>query len=234
VLQLCNATKQYRKNGQTICAVDKLNLELAAGDFAVVHGPSGSGKSTLLLILGGMLPPDQGKVLYNSQNIYNGGAARRNRYRREAVGFVFQRFCLIPYLTLYDNIRIPLVLANYKGPVEQVVRELARTLRIEDRLGHRPGELSVGEQQRAALARAIVGDKKIILADEPTGNLDVENIKIVTDCLIQLADRGRIVIMVTHNPSLLDIARCSLHIEAGKITNTAMESETQESANAIC
>lgn len=233
MLQLCNATKEYRKNGQAIYAVDQLNLELSSGDFAVVHGPSGSGKSTLLLILGGMLPPDRGKVLYDSRNIYNGSSAWRNRYRREVVGFVFQRFCLIPYLTLYDNIRIPLVLANYKGPVERVVRELARTLRIEDRLGHRPGELSVGEQQRAALARAIVGDKKLILADEPTGNLDVENIKIVTDCLIQLADQGRIVVMVTHNPSMLDIATRSFHIEEGNITNTAVGNEARESADAI-
>lgn len=234
MLQLCGATKEYRKSSQTIFAVDKLDMEFTAGDFAVIHGPSGSGKSTLLLMLGGMLPPDRGKVLHDGQDIYNGGVARRNRYRREAVGFVFQRFCLIPYLTLYDNIRIPLALSNYKGPVESVVLELARMLRIEERLGHRPGELSVGEQQRAALARAVVGDKKIILADEPTGNLDVENIKIVTDCLIRLADRGRIVVMVTHNPSLPGIATRSFHIEAGKIANTAPDSETRESADAIC
>lgn len=234
MLKLCNATKQYRKNGRTISAVDKLDLELNAGDFAVVHGPSGSGKSTLLLMLGGMLPPDHGEVLYDGQEIYNGNASRRNRYRREAVGFVFQRFCLIPYLTLYDNIRIPLALGGYKGPVGQIIGQLARMLRIEDRLGHRPCELSVGEQQRAALARAIVGDKKLILADEPTGNLDVENIKIVTDCLVQLADQGRIVVMVTHNPSLLDIATRSLRIEAGRIVGSAIDNETQESCNAAC
>jgi putative ABC transport system ATP-binding protein len=230
VLQLCKATKEYSKTGRTIRAVDELDLELTPGELAVVHGPSGSGKSTLLLMLGGMLPPDQGKVLYDGRDIYNGSASP-NRYRRQAVGFVFQRFCLIPYLTLYDNIRIPLALANYNGPTEQVIGELARMLRIEDRLGHRPSELSIGEQQRAALARAIVGDKKIILADEPTGNLDVANIKIVTDCLVQLSQQGRIVVMVTHNPSLLDIATRSLRIEAGKI---APQGSRPEVADAVC
>ena len=217
MLELRDATKTYRKGGQVICAADGVCLQADEGDLLVVHGPSGNGKSTLLLMLGGMLPPDRGAVLYDSADVYAWPARRRNRYRRRTVGFVFQRFHLMPYLSVYDNVRMPLALRGGREAHDTAVRALARRLGIEDRLGHRPGELSVGEQQRAALARALVAGQELILADEPTGNLDPQNSEIIADCLRAESRRGRTVVIVTHDPLLLGIATKALRIERGRL-----------------
>ena len=216
MLEVRDVTKAYRKRGQTIMAADGLSLQAQEGDFVVVHGPSGSGKSTLLLILGGMLPPDGGCVAYEGEDIYAWPSARRNHYRRATVGFVFQRFFLVPYLTVLDNIRVPLALQGRARGSGDAIRALAERLRIGDRLAHRPAELSVGEQQRAAVARALVGDQKLILADEPTGNLDAANIEIIADCLREESRRGRTIVLVTHSPSLIDLGTKSLRIERGR------------------
>ena len=217
MLEVQRVTKTYRRQGQAVRAADGLDCQVDAGDFVVVHGPSGSGKSTLLLIMGGMLPPDDGSILYEGQDIYAWSSPRRNRYRKDSVGFVFQRFFLIPYLSVLDNIRVSLALQGRGRGGEEDIAALAKRLRIEDRLGHRPAELSVGEQQRVAVARALVGGKRLILADEPTGNLDAENIEIIADCLREESGRGRIVVLVTHNLSLLGIGTKLLRIECGKI-----------------
>jgi putative ABC transport system ATP-binding protein len=182
-----------------------------------VHGPSGSGKSTLLLMLGGMLPPDKGSVLFDGHDIYRWSPGRRNRYRKESVGFVFQRFFLVPYLTIFDNIRLRLVLQGQSRNIESTIRKLAERFRIEDRLNHRPGELSVGEQQRAAVARALVGEPAIILADEPTGNVDEENAEIIKTCLLAEACNGRTVVMVTHNRQFLNMSTKNLCLTAGRV-----------------
>jgi ABC-type lipoprotein export system ATPase subunit len=216
VLELQNATKTYAKGGRKIPAADRVSCTVGPGEFLVVHGPSGSGKSTLLLMLGGMLPPDEGRVVFNGQDLYRWRPARRNRYRKETVGFVFQRFFLLPYLTVSDNIRLRLALRGQAGDTGSAVRTLAERLHIEDRLGHRPGELSVGEQQRAAVARALAGDPLVILADEPTGNLDAENAQIITSCLLEESRRGRAVVMVTHNRSFLDMGTRHLQLAAGR------------------
>ncbi len=212
--------KSYRKGDQVVRAADGLSLRVAAGDLVVLHGPSGSGKSTLLLMMGGMLPPDDGAVLYESDEIYRWSAAKRNRYRKHAVGFVFQRFYLMPYLTVRDNIRIPLALQGDRGSHAEIIRVLARRLRIEDRLDHRPAELSVGEQQRAAVARALVGGQKLILADEPTGNLDAENVEIIAECLAEQRREGCAIVLATHNEQLLEIGTQALRIEAGRAVPT--------------
>jgi len=130
---------------------------------------------------------------------------------------VFQRFFLVPYLTVFDNIRIPLALQRKQGNHSDAVTAVAERLRIAKRLKHRPAELSVGEQQRAAVARALVGGQKLILADEPTGNLDAENIDIIAECLQEEARQGRTILLVTHNLSLLDIGTKCLHIKDGKL-----------------
>jgi len=218
MLKVCNLGKNYKKNGRMIRAADGISFTLAAGDFAVIHGPSGSGKSTLLLMLGGMLPPDEGSVFYGPDDIYRLSAGRRNHYRKHVAGFVFQRFFLLPYLSVYDNIRMPLSLQGGHDAGAEAVAAWARRLRIEERLNHMPGELSVGEQQRAALARSLVGGKKIILADEPTGNLDAANIEIVAQCLQEESRRGRIIVLVTHNKSLLGLGNKCLPMENGRIT----------------
>ena len=216
MLQLRQVSKTYRKDGQAVIAADSLDLDINEGDLVVVHGPSGSGKSTLLMMLGGMLPPDDGAVLYDQADIYRWRPSRRNRYRRETVGFMFQRFFLMPYLSVYDNIRMPLALAG-RGEDRQAVLALARRLRIGHRLDHKAGQLSVGELQRTSVARALVGGQKLILADEPTGNLDAENIEIVGQCLKDESARGRIVVLVTHNRDLLDLGTRRVRIEGGRL-----------------
>ncbi len=217
MFEVCEARKTYRQAGREIRAVDGVSLRAEPGDLVVVYGPSGSGKTTLLLLLGGMLPPDAGAVRCDGEDIYAWPPGRRNRYRREVVGFVFQRFFLLPYLSVYDNIRAPLALARCgKAETDEIVRALAGRLRIEERLSHRPAELSAGEQQRVALARALAGDKRLILADEPTGNLDPANVEIIAECLQEESRRGRAVVLVTHNLALLDLGTKMLRLEAGR------------------
>jgi len=217
MLELHNVTKTYRKAGETIHAADDLSLGADKGELLVIHGPSGSGKSTLLLMAGGMLPPDTGTVSYGDEDVYAWSGIRRNRYRKQTVGFVFQRFFLVPYLTVFDNIRIPLALQSSQAKHADAVTAVAERLQIDKRLGHRPAELSVGEQQRAAVARALVGGQDLILADEPTGNLDARNVDIIADCLRTEAKQGRTILLVTHNMSLLDIGTRSLHLQDGRL-----------------
>ena len=221
MLELCGATKIYLKNGRTIRAADGLSCTVKPGDFLVIHGPSGSGKSTLLLMAGGMLPPDSGEVRFKNEDIYRWSPSRRNRYRRENVGFVFQRFFLIPHITVFDNIRLRYALRGNSHEAERGIAELTRRLGIEDRLRHYPGELSVGEQQRVAVARALAGSPEIVLADEPTGNLDPENARIIIECLRDEARYGRSVVMVTHNHAYLGVGTGILHLVAGRAVELA-------------
>ncbi|HOX06795.1 MAG TPA: ATP-binding cassette domain-containing protein [Planctomycetota bacterium] len=221
MLELCGATKVYRKGSRTIRAADGLSLTVKPGDFLVIHGPSGSGKSTLLLMAGGMLPPDSGQVRFGGEDLYRWGPARRNRYRREQVGFVFQRFFLIPHITVYDNIRLRYSLRGAAAGAAEGIAALAGRLGIAERLGHYPGELSVGEQQRAAVARALAGAPGVVLADEPTGNLDPDNAAIIIDCLREEARQGRSVVMVTHNPAFIAMGTGEVHLVAGRAVEPA-------------
>jgi putative ABC transport system ATP-binding protein len=220
VLEVRDATKAYTKDGRTVHAAERLSLRAEEGDLIVVHGPSGSGKSTLLMMIGGMLPPDAGAVVYDAVDVYQCPPSKRNAYRRRTVGFVFQRFHLMPYLSVYDNIRMPLALQGRRSGAKEAIRGLARRLGIEERLGHRPAELSVGEQQRAALARALVAGQKLILADEPTGNLDPHNAEVIAQCLRDESRRGRIVLLATHDALLLSIATKRLRLESRRVLET--------------
>lgn len=207
-------TKTYRKAGATLHAVDAISLTIAEGEFLVVHGASGSGKSTLLLILGGMLSPSSGTVRCNGVDLYALSSAARNRFRRSSVGFIFQQFHLMPYLTAYDNIRTAVAL---RGGTAPDIRALAERLGIADRLGHRPAELSVGEQQRVAMARTLACEPGIILADEPTGNLDAANRTLIAECLAEEHERGRTVILATHEERLLELGTRTLELDNGRI-----------------
>jgi len=217
MLEARHLTKSYTKNGTTIAAVDDVSLSVAEGDFVVIHGPSGSGKTTLLLILGGMLRPTAGDVSCRGDEIYALSAARRNQYRKYTVGFIFQKFFLIPYLSTFDNIRLPLALRRHRGDCEKTIVAVAERLGIANRLNHRPGELSAGEQQRVAMARTLVGGPKVLLADEPTGNLDQHNADVLAECLKEESQNGRAVILVTHNKGLLALGNRQLRLESGRI-----------------
>ena len=175
MLKMENVSKSYRHRGQTVTALDDASIHIPKGDFVSVVGPSGSGKSTLLLMLGGMLSPSSGKVFLESQSIYDLNSDHRARLRKKHVGFVFQTFNLVPYLTALENVQVPLFLAGVdeKSQRERAVALLDR-VGLADRIEHKPRELSVGQQQRVALARMLANDPAVILADEPTGNLDPE------------------------------------------------------------
>jgi len=222
MLDVRDVTKTYRCGGRTVEAVRSVSLQADEGDLVVLRGPSGSGKSTMLLMMGGMLRPDQGTVSCDGADVYARGRGRRNRYRRNTVGFVFQRFCLMPYLSVYDNIRYPVTLAGRRRRAAAGdIRDLAERLGIEDRLRHRPHALSVGEQQRAALARALVAGQRLILADEPSGNLDEENAAIIAECLVEENRRGRTIIVATHDPALLAIGTKQCRLERGALADDA-------------
>jgi putative ABC transport system ATP-binding protein len=219
MLQIQNVTKKYSARRSEVTAVEQLSIHLQPGDLAVVHGHSGSGKSTLLFMAGGMLPPDSGSVTFQNQQIYQWPTYRRNRFRNHSIGFIFQRFHLIPYLSVRENIRLPLHLqpnATSRAAETKLIESIACRLQIDQRLNHLPAALSVGEQQRVAVARSIIGKKQLILADEPTGNLDTENAEIVAKVLKEESSRGRIVMVVTHDPSLLTLGNISLCLKNGR------------------
>lgn len=209
-------TKIYTKKNQSIHAVRQCNLQIEQGDFAVIYGRSGSGKSTLLLMLGGMLHPSSGKVFYQEEDIYSNPSFLRNQYRKRIVGFMFQKFYLMPYLTIADNIRLSLNIQKIDQEEERMQSLMSR-LGLEDRTTHLPEELSVGEQQRAALARTLAGDPELILADEPTGNLDAENMQIILQCLCKENKQGKTIVLVTHEESFMEIGTKRCHLESGQI-----------------
>ncbi|MBD3267410.1 ATP-binding cassette domain-containing protein [bacterium] len=217
MLHTTNLTKQYKKAGQTINALDRVDLQIEQGDFVVIHGHSGSGKSTLLLILGGMLHPSGGNVMFNDKNLYSLSPFFRMRYRKQTVGFMFQKFYLMPYLTIQDNIRLPLAIQNANHNPAERIQSLAEFLGIQDRLRHLPEELSVGEQQRAAMARTLAGQPQLILADEPTGNLDAKNRAIIAECLQQENEQGKTIILATHDETLMNLGTKTYELQAGRM-----------------
>jgi putative ABC transport system ATP-binding protein len=218
MLRMEHVSKSYRHRGQVVTALDDATLEIARGDFLSVVGPSGSGKSTLLLMLGGMLSPSEGRVLLEGQSIYDLTSDRRARLRKQHVGFVFQTFNLVPYLTALENVQVPLFLAGIdEGTQKERATALLERVGLADRLDHKPAELSVGQQQRVALARMLANDPAVILADEPTGNLDPETGEQVVGFFEEFHREGRTVVMVTHDPRAAKRAKRKLKLKGGKI-----------------
>ena len=199
MLQLENIHKSFLGPTGAVPVLAGLSLVVQPGQLAVIEGPSGCGKSTLLFIAGAMSPPDKGTVQFDDVDPYALTPAARNRFRANRVGFVFQRFHLIPYLDVEANLCWPLRWCPH--PERHVARlaELGERLGIRHRFAHRPAQLSAGEQQRVAIARALLGDKPLICADEPTGNLDDESAALVKDTLVQETQHGRMVLLVTHH-----------------------------------
>jgi putative ABC transport system ATP-binding protein len=213
-----SVTKQFQHRGKPVMALANLSLAIARGEFVAVVGPSGSGKSTLLHLVGGMLSPTRGKVRIGNDSLYELGSDARAQLRREKMGFVFQTFNLVPYLTALENVQVPLLLAG-RGEGEQKSRAelLLGRVGLSDRLDHKPRELSVGQQQRVALARMLANDPKIVLADEPTGNLDPETAESVLDFFSELNQEGRTVILVTHDQRAAGRATRTLRLVNGSI-----------------
>jgi putative ABC transport system ATP-binding protein len=218
MLRMEAVTKTYNHRGPAVTVLSDVSLEIPPGDFISIVGPSGSGKSTLLLALGGMLSPSSGIVELDGESLYELAPDRRAELRGQKIGFVFQTFNLVPYLTAVENVQIPLFLGGITGEEqrERAVSLLER-LGLGDRLEHKPSQLSVGQQQRVALARMLANNPSIILADEPTGSLDPATSAQVMEFLEQMNQEGRTVVMVTHDPQVARRAKRTLTLENGRI-----------------
>jgi len=216
--RLHGVNKAYHKRQQQVVAFRADSLEIPAGEYVAVVGPSGSGKTTLLSILGGMLSPDTGSVCFAGESLYELPVAERTKRRREQIGFVFQTFNLVPYLTALENVTLPLYLTGL--PIESHrgrAVELLEQVGLGNRVDHKPCELSTGQQQRVALARTLANNPRVILADEPTGNLDPESREAVLSMFDRFAQEGRTIVMVTHDPGAAQRAQRRLCLRDGSI-----------------
>jgi putative ABC transport system ATP-binding protein len=202
IVEANNLTKTYRVGKVDVPALRGVSVNVAEGEFIAVMGPSGCGKSTMLHLLGGLLTPSSGRIVIDGEDLTAASDAKRTDLRRRKIGFVFQRFNLFPTLTAEGNLRLAERIHHANGAKDATYRrEVLRLLRLEDKMHHKPLELSGGEQQRVALARAVVTRPAIVLADEPTGNLDSENSEIVLKMFQQLNELFKqTIVMITHNP----------------------------------
>src|SRR5713226_669861 len=220
MIRLKGVTKSYpakaeQNNGGLIRALDDISLEIAPGEWVAMMGPSGSGKSTLVNLIGCLDRPTAGEIWLDGENVAGFSAADLNRVRAEKVGFVFQQFHMIPYLTAVENV----MLAQYFHSMtdEKEALEALERVGLKERAYHLPSQLSGGEQQRVCIARALINDPKIVLTDEPTGNLDAANEEIVLRLLRELHQQGRTIIMVTHDPVVARLADRRIELHHGKI-----------------
>ncbi len=217
LLELNNISKTYQSGANTVHAVDDVSLGIDAGEFVAVRGPSGCGKSTLLLVAGALLSPDAGAVAIDGQDPYALAPDERARFRGATVGFVFQQFHLVPYLSVVDNILAPAMVTGLKDAPARA-QELIEHFSLGHRVNHVPSQLSTGERQRTALARALLNQPKLLLADEPTGNLDSENGQVVLEYLRQFASEGGAVLLVTHDDAAVAAADRAIDILDGRLT----------------
>lgn len=212
-------SKVYGQGESRVTALDRVSLTIVPGDFISIMGPSGSGKSTLLHLLSGLDRPTGGRLTYDGKDIYSLSDRELSAFRRRRIGFIFQQFRLLPVLTARENLILPLLL-DKKQPDEAYVQELAGLLGIENRLTHLPHELSGGQQQRVAIARALAAKPAIILADEPTGNLDSRTSQDVLSLLkISSQKLAQTIVMITHNEEIAQLADRIIRIEDGRIVD---------------
>jgi putative ABC transport system ATP-binding protein len=218
MFRLEEVSKIYRRRGAEVVAFQTAALEIPTGQYAAIVGPSGSGKTTLLSILGGMLAPDRGKIWLGPTSLYNLSATERARRRGDAIGFVFQTFNLLGYLTAVENVEVPLYLAGFSA-AEQRARATALLERVGlgGRLDHKPSELSIGERQRVALARTLANRPSVILADEPTGNLDAESRQGVLEFLSEFHGQGHTIVVATHDSFAAQQAQRKLTLRGGAV-----------------
>ena len=221
ILRTENLTKSYKIGKMDVAALRGVSLDITEGEFVAIMGPSGCGKSTLLHLLGGLLSPTSGRILIADEDLSKVSDAQRTDIRRRKIGFVFQRFNLFPTLSAEGNLKLAEKIHTGNGGANSDRRrEVLRLLKLEDKIHHKPLELSGGEQQRVALARAVVNNPAIILADEPTGNLDTENSQIVLNMFRELNEKFRqTIIMITHNPEAAAVCSRIIRMRDGLIVN---------------
>ncbi len=222
LISLEKLNKTYKSGGSDVAALRDVSLGISRGEAVAVMGPSGSGKSTLLSIIGGLNPPTEGKVIIDEIDLYNLNREKRADFRREYLGFVFQQFQLIPYLTAVENTMLPLTTTRYpsREKREMAMQALER-VGLETKCNRLPNQLSGGEQERVAIARAIVNAPPLVLADEPTGNLDTRTAREIMELFRSLNASGLTVLMVTHNPENIKYMNRAITMEDGKLVDDA-------------
>jgi len=216
MLILQDLTKTYRTRAGEVKALDGVSLQIDKGEFVAVCGPSGSGKTTLLMMIAAMLRPSGGTVRFDDHDVYEMTGPARARFRAETIGFVFQMFHLVPYLNVLENVLLAAAVVRRRDGKTQA-QELLQRLGLQHRLGHRPSELSAGEKQRTAIARALLNQPRLILADEPTGNLDPENARCVLQHLRDFQQGGGMVIVATHGPAAQEFATRTISLREGRL-----------------
>ena len=223
LIQIRNLTKSFTKGQSVITPLDSLSLEVSRGEFLALMGPSGSGKTTLLNLIAGIDTASSGELLVDSQDLGSLSRARLTKWRSLNVGYIFQLYHLVPILSAFENVELPLLLQPLTRSERRARVEAALDLvGLSDRIHHRPAELSGGQEQRVAIARAIVHDPKLLVADEPTGDLDGESASSILELLRSLSrDHQKTIVMVTHDPRAAAVADRSLHLEKGQLVNTA-------------
>ena len=217
IVQIRNLSKSYRRGTQTIPVLENISIDIPEGEFLALMGPSGSGKSTLLNLIAGIDRIDSGSIKIGGVEITSLSETELARWRSFNVGFIFQFYNLIPVLTAFENVELPLLLTGLSKRDRREHAEIAlRVVGLADRVDHYPGQLSGGQQQRVAIARAVVTDPAILVADEPTGDLDRVSAKEVLDLMGRLnAESGKTIIMVTHDPRAAERARVVKHLDKG-------------------
>jgi len=222
MISLASVSKRYRTTDLETTALNDVNIEIEKGEFVAVMGPSGCGKSTLLNIVGLIDSPTSGHYLLDGEDVARYGEDQLTDVRMHSVGFIFQNFNLIDDLTVEENVELPLIYQNMARAARRSrVREVLELVDLKPRARHKPTQLSGGQQQRVAVARAVVSDPKLIVADEPTGNLDTRNGEDVMDMLATLNQQGATIVMVTHSPSHADLAKRRIDMLDGRIVVSA-------------
>jgi len=213
MIELRNVSKSY----STARPIADLDLRIPEGDFIAILGPSGSGKTTLLNMVAGLLTPSSGQVLVDGVSLYDVSVRDRAAFRRENCGFVFQTFNLLPYFTVLQNVEVPLYLSGKKTRwQQQLARELLESVHLADKADRFPSQLSAGEQQRVAIARALANRPRVIFADEPTGNLDRDNGRVVMRHLQELNEQGKTILLVTHDVEMASFTQRQIQLLNGR------------------
>ncbi|MCH7701275.1 MAG: ABC transporter ATP-binding protein [Planctomycetes bacterium] len=231
ILRASDVSKSYQMGKSPLHVLRGVSLTVRTGEFVAIMGSSGCGKSTLLHILGALDPPDKGTVEFEGRNVYEISRRQRNALRNNAIGFIFQFYHLLPELNVLENIMVPrlvgtsiLAWRSKRAAIRKDVERVLEQVGLTGRLKHRPDELSGGERQRAAIARAIVNQPRLLLADEPTGNLDVQTGKRILAILTRLNEQGQTIVMVTHDPAIAALAHRRVHLADGRVTDGPSQS----------